>query len=320
MGVNVKHPIGRIIKFIFVARRKEKGYMTLMKKLITVLMMLLAWALPALAEPVLIDRLADPQADFSFAEDAELLQIIFPNIWDEDAAIIMCGGKVMLLDCAKEHHGSRVVNTLAQFGITHLDYVINSHPHNDHLLGFKAIAKAVKIDQLLFCFPENETKHMPVAMKTANQYGIPVGWYGDEDQFFLGDAVIDVWLKGDDSWTLNERSAQMRLQFGDRTMLFTGDMMQKTQKRLMEVVDHDLLNADILKYPHHGLSLPDNDFFDTVAPEYVIITNTAGDRTQKVRRYLDQRKVPWVTTSPGYVTLTTDGTTWVIERIPLASN
>lgn len=319
MDVSVKRSAGRIIKFIFLTLEAEKGYMKMMKKLIAALALMLALALPALAEPVLIDRLTDPQADFSFAENAELLRIIFPNVWDEDAAIITCGGKVMLLDCAKEYHGSRIVGALKQFGISHIDYVVNSHPHNDHLLGLKAVAAAVEIDQLLFCFPENETQHMPVAIKTADRYGIPVSWFGDGDQFILGDAVIDVWLKGDDDWTLNERSAQMRLQFGDRTVLFTADMMQKTQKRLLEVIDHSLLDVDIFKYPHHGLTLPDNGFFDLVSPAYVIITNTAGDRTQKVRRYLNQRGVPWVTTSPGYVTLTTDGATWVIERIPLSN-
>ena len=318
MGVYVKHLAARMFKFIFTHLEKGEGYMTLMKKLIAALAVLLVLTLPALAEPVVIDRLANPEADVPFAEDAELLRIIFPNVWDEDAAIILCGGKVMLLDCAKEHHGSRVVGALEQFGITHIDYVVNSHPHNDHILGFKAIAKAVEIDRLMFCFPEGETKHMAEAIKTADRYDIPVGWFGDEDQFYLGDAVIDVWLKGDDDWTLNERSAQMRLQFGDRTMLFTGDMMQKTQRRLMEVIDLNLLNVDIFKYPHHGLSLPDLGFFQTVSPAYVIITNTAGDRTQKVRRFLDQQNVPWVTTSPGYVTLTTDGKTWMIERIPLA--
>ncbi|MCH5288179.1 MAG: MBL fold metallo-hydrolase [Christensenellaceae bacterium] len=296
-----------------------------MKKFVTVLLILLSLSAAALGEsaaepPVLVDRIADPGAAFSFAEDAELLQIIFPNVWDEDAELILCGGEAMLIDCAKEQHGNRVVALLKQLGITELKYVINSHPHNDHILGLKSIAKAVKIDELLFCFPEKETKHMPVALKTADQYGIPVRWYADEERFQIGGAVIDVWLKGDDNWTLNERSAQMRLQFGERTMLFTGDMMQKTQKRLMEVIDPWLLDIDIFKYPHHGLSLPDDDFLATISPEYVIITNTAGDRTKKVRNYLTKQQIPWATTVPGYVSLTTDGKTWVIERIEMASN
>ena len=290
-----------------------------MKKLLLILCLCLAIALPptvfAADAPVIVDRIADPQAVFSFPEDAELLQVIFPNVWDADAELILCGGQAILIDCGKENQGSRVVGLLRQLGITHLDKVFNSHPHNDHLLGLSAIAKAVTIDELLFCFPENETKHMPVALNVAKKYGIPVGTYADGDRFEFGGAVIDVWLKGDDDWTLNERSAQMRLQFGDRTMLFTGDMMQKTQRRLMKVIDHELLNIDIFKYPHHGLSLPDDEFFDLVSPAYVIITNTAGDRTQKVRRYLNQRGVPWATSSPGYVSLTTDGQTWLIERI-----
>ena len=296
-----------------------------MKKRLIILLILWTLTLPALAEdavrpPVLVDRIANPQASFSFAEDAELLQIIFPNIWDEDAELILCGGEAILIDCAKENHGNRVVALLNQLGITELKAVINSHPHNDHILGLKSIARAVKIDQLLFCFPEKETKHMPVALQTADKYHIPVVWYADGEQFRIGGAVIDVWLKGDENWTLNERSAQMRLQYGERTMLFTGDMMQKTQRRLLEVIDPTLLDIDIFKYPHHGLSLPDDEFLDVMSPEYIIITNTAGDRTQKVRRYLDQRKIPWVTTVPGYVSLTTDGQTWVIERIEMATN
>ena len=296
-----------------------------MERFFAIFFILMTLYLPAMAEnttnpPILVDRIADPDAEFIFAEDAELLQIIFPNVWDEDAELIICGGKVMLIDCAKEHHGNRVVALMKQLGITHLDWVVNTHPHNDHILGLQTIAKAVTIDKLLFCFPEKETKHMPVAMKVASKYDIPVEWYADGDQFIIGSAIIDVWLKGDDNWNLNERSAQMRLQYGERTMLFTADMLQKTQKRLMEVIDHELLDVDIFKYPHHGLSLPDEEFFQLVSPEYVIITNTAGDRTKTVRRYLDKQNVRWATTVPGYVSLRTDGQTWVIERIEMDSN
>ena len=295
-----------------------------MKRFLLTLLILLSLTAAALAEtadpPALVDRIADPGAAFSFPEDAELLQIIFPNVWDEDAELILCGGEAILIDCAKEQHGSRVVALMEQLGVTELKYIVNSHPHNDHILGLKSIAKAVSIGALYVCFPEKETKHMPVAIQTADRYGIPVVWYEDGHRFEVGGAVIDVWLKGDDDWTLNERSAQMRLQFGERTMLFTGDMMQKTQRRLMEVIPPDLLDIDIFKYPHHGLSLPDNDFMELISPEYVIITNTAADRTQKVRRYLDQHGLRWATTVPGYVSLTTDGTTWVIERIDMGSD
>ena len=295
-----------------------------MKKCLLILLLLLSLTAAALGEsgepPVLVDRIADPGAAFSFPEGAELLQIIFPNVWDEDAELILCGGEAILIDCAKEQHGNRVVALLEQLGVTELKCVINSHPHNDHILGLKAIAKAVTIGELYFCFPEKETKHMPVAIQTADKYGIPVVWYEDGHQFKVGGAVLDVWLKGDDDWTLNERSAQMRLQFGDRTMLFTGDMMQKTQKRLMEVISPELLDIDIFKYPHHGLSLPDDAFMEMISPEYVIITNTAGERTKKVRSYLTKQKIPYATTVPGYISLTTDGTTWVIERLDMASD
>ena len=50
----------------------------------------------------LIDRIADPEAepDFAFAPDAELLEIIFPQVLNADAMLLRCGGRSILVDCA----------------------------------------------------------------------------------------------------------------------------------------------------------------------------------------------------------------------------
>ncbi|MHC4475383.1 MAG: ComEC/Rec2 family competence protein [Planctomycetota bacterium] len=59
------------------------------------------------------------------------------------------------------------------------------------------------------------------------------------------------------SWseTINGNSVTFRLDYGDFSMLFTGDHNQKSEERLLDHMDAnvlDLLNVDVMKVPHHG--------------------------------------------------------------------
>lgn len=71
---------------------------------------------------------AGVSADFAFAEDADLLEIIFPQILDCDAAFLRCGGETMLIDCATSGQAQRILNMFKQLGITHVDKIVNTHP------------------------------------------------------------------------------------------------------------------------------------------------------------------------------------------------
>jgi len=269
--------------------------------------------------PVFIDRITHPEAapEFTFAEDAELFRIIFPNLQDADCALLMSGEDTVMIDCSSRGYAWRVTDMLEQLGVEEIDLILNTHPHNDHLLGLEQIAKAVKVHGIAFCFPAEETPHMTAALATAEKYGIEVHWYEDDDRFDVGGGWIDAWLKGDAAWSLNARSAQMRVQFGERTALFTADALQETQRRLLDVIPPELLDCDVLKYPHHGLETLDDDFLLVVSPSFTVITNKFCDATRKTSGYLIERGIPHGFTTGGYLSFTTDGKTWLAEKIPM---
>ena len=263
-----------------------------------------------------IDRITDPTAepDFSFAPDAELLEIIFPQILNSDAALLRCGGHAILMDCSSAHQSGRVLSLLRELNVTHLDAVINSHPHYDHLQGLEAIASQVQVDELLVSFPLHYNKHMIQAEEVCRKLGIPIRTYGDMDTYTLGGTTLTAWCKGDDDWNANELSAIWKVQLGKATALFTGDAMLKTQLRLLETVPAKELDIDILKYPHHGLNKLNEDFYNATTPKFAVITNN-GTKPQEAKYFLKLKRVPMAFTVPGYVSLTTDGETWLIQRI-----
>lgn len=292
----------------------------MLKRIITFMLALLVLAsASAVAEdvaqpPVLVDRINAPEvnADFAFAEGAALFEVIFPQILNCDAILLRCGGETMLVDCATQGQAVRILNMCKQLGITHIDKVINTHPHEDHIGGFRDLIKEVTVDELWICFPADYNEHITKAVGYAEKAGIPVRTYADGDTFTLGDATIDVWkLEGSKS-ELNDCSAQFYITYGERTLLMTADLETPGQKKYVELKG-EALKADIIKYPHHGIDKLNADYMAAVSPLFLVVTNnhrqTAGWKA--IRNY----GIPYAYTVPGFVYLSTDGATWVADRI-----
>lgn len=289
-------------------------------KRILALLLLLMLALPAMAEetglPVLIDRVTDPEAyaDFAFAEDAALLEITFPQMVDCDAILLQCGGETMLVDACKQAYSERIINLCKQLGVTRIDKVVNTHPHEDHLGGFRDVIKEIEVGELWICFPETVNNHMKNAVKQANNAGIPVKTYADGDVFTLGGATIEVWKLEGKTSEMNDCSAQMKLTYGERTFLMTADLETNGQKKMLELKG-DALDTDILKYPHHGIQVLVEEYREAVSPLFMVITN--NHRQTAGWKWINSSKndIPFAYTVPNLVHLTTDGTTWIVEKL-----
>lgn len=293
-----------------------------MKKVLALLLMLML-ALPALAEetapPVLIDRVNSPEeyADFAFAENAELLAVTFPQMVDCDAILLQCGGETMLVDACKQAYSERIINMCKQLGVTRIDKVVNTHPHEDHIGGFKDVIKEIEVGELWICFPETVNNHMKNAVKAAQKAGIEVKTYADGDVFTLGGATIEVWKLDGTTAEMNDCSAQMMVTFGERTFLMAADLETGGQKKLVELKG-DALDADILKYPHHGIQVLTDEYREAVSPLFMVITN--NHRQTAGWKWINSNKntIPYAYTVPNLVHLTTDGTTWIAEKLPSA--
>ena len=292
-------------------------------KRILVFLLALMLALPVFAEDdvqlVVVNRVEDKAAypDFAFAEDADLLEVVFPQMLDCDAILLRCGGETILVDSCKKAFSQRIVNMCKQLGITRIDRVYNTHPHEDHIGGFRDVIKEIEVGELWICFPEDYNNHMKNAVSAAKKAGIPIKTYADGDVFTLGGATIEVWKLEGKSSEMNDCSAQMKVTFGERTFLMAADLETNGQKKFVELKG-DALDADILKYPHHGIDVLVDEYREAVSPLFMVITN--NHRQTAGWKWINGNKntIPYAYTVPDLVHLVTDGQTWLAEKIPSA--
>ncbi len=293
------------------------------RMLALLLALLMMTATSALTEeetlPILIDRHNHPElyADFAFAEDAELLEVVFPQMLQCDAILLRCGGETIMVDSCKKAFSKRIVNMCKQLGITRIDRVYNTHPHEDHIGGFRDVIKEIEVGELWICFPEDYNNHMTLAVNAAKKAGIPIKTFADGDTFTVGGATVEVWKMEGNSSEMNDCSAQMKVTFGERTMLLTADLEKKGQKTMLEL-HGDALDADILKYPHHGEDVLVPEYLAAVSPLFMVITNNHHKSAGWKWINGPQNTIPYAYTVPDLVHLVTDGTTWIAEKIPSA--
>lgn len=273
--------------------------------------------------PKVVNRVADPEAypDFDFSEDADLLEIWFPAVRDQDAAVFLYQGQVWMLDCGDERAQYEIVPLLRFLNITQVDRLINTHPHHDHLNGLYAVDAAAPVRELMICFPGDATRHMTAAMEYCKGNGIAISTFSDESVLGMGDGLVSflAWMKTDENESLNDRSAQFMVTYGDCSILFMADLEWAGQNQLLAALPAEDLKADLLRYPHHGKSRMLDQLFAEIDPALTIITNTS--RILEIRsstKFLDDKHAAAAYTHYPYSVLRvrTDGRHWICDRVP----
>ena len=112
-------------------------------------------------------------------------------------------------------------------------------------------------------------------LATAHERGVPVKIVhaGERLQFDPSTRIFVLQpeheYRGGD---LNNQSLVVKLCYGDRTMLLTGDAGTEVEHKL-EFVCKDLLSSDVLKVGHHGSSTSSSDsFLRNVHPSVALIS------------------------------------------------
>lgn len=269
---------------------------------------------------ILIDRTDNLTEEYTFPEGTPILEIVFPRVYSSDCAIVRFGYDVMMIDASAETNimQRRVQSALTSMGVDYIDIAFNSHPHHDHINGFSEVVKSVPIGRLVLTFEEDYNSKITRVTKDFNARGIPVEHAGGGDVFYLGageDVTIRVIQRNDTgSWSGNDRSAMLHIQYGERSILFAADIELPAQRSYGANSPDGSIQADILKYPHHGKDALDDSFLRAVSPSLCILTS-ADKALNGGKLYLHNQGIPYLLAYAGLTRLRTDGQVWVVDYL-----
>jgi beta-lactamase superfamily II metal-dependent hydrolase len=231
--------------------------------------------------------------------EAKSLQIIFLDIGQGDSILIQKGTKQILID-----GGPSGKTELAKLG-EHLPYfdreieiVIATHPDKDHIGGLIETARNYKIGKVLTTAAEKDTQAFKEWQETLEYNKIETleVWRGTEMKF--DEVEIKILApagKVDPSvGDANDKSVVARLDWGESSFLFTGDIESKAEREILESQEN--IDVDFLKIAHHGSKYSSSEsFLDAASPKDAVISvgakNSYGHPTEAVLSALKERDI-----------------------------
>lgn len=241
------------------------------------------------------------------------LTVYFLDVGQADSAIIICDDKVLMIDGDNAADSQFIYSMLRNtLDIQTIDYMIASHPHEDHVGGLAAALNACFVGVLYTPETDYPSKAWNNVLKYAEAQGTPVVIPMPGDTFEAGSAKVDIlgpmWFSNN----TNNMSLIVRITYGNVTFLFTGDAEREEEQDLVEA---DVpLQADVLKVSHHGSNSSSGDvFLGAVKPRYAVVSvgadNQYGHPAEEVLgRLIDAGAEIYRTDLQGTIICKTNGT------------
>lgn len=255
------------------------------------------------------------------------VKVCFIDVEQGDSTLIVAPEATVLIDGGTPPQANTIYSLLKEQKTSHLDYIINTHPHSDHVGGLaqlvKKLGKGGVEKVLITSYPEQlepNIQSWPDFLQNAKAVGAEIAQAEPDMTLQLGEeaklTILGPTKLYDD---MNDDSIVCRLDYGSASFLFTGDSGIQAVRDLGEAGCN--LEADILKLGHHGSSgSTDSVVLRLVDPKAAVVScgaeNDYGHPHREVTALLEERDIPclrtdlqgtiWAVTDGGSIAVTTD--------------
>ena len=199
-----------------------------------------------------------------------LMRVHFIDVGQADSTFIELGnGQTMLIDAGLG--GDDVVNYIRNLQYSSIDFVVATHPHDDHIGGMATVLDSFEIGKMYMPRQEHTISAFTNMLDVIENKSIELHEAKAGVNITTSGIIkIDILAPFAESYSnLNNCSAVVKLTYGETVMLFTGDAEQVIETQLL---DSDI-DADVLKVGHHGAgSASSRSFIKEVSPEVAVIS------------------------------------------------
>ena len=241
----------------------------------------------------------------------------FIDVGQGDASLIICDGEAMLIDGGASDKSDLIYAYLKKYDISHLKYIVGTHPDDDHIGGLSGALNYAKTERAFCSVDVYDSEPFSNFQKYLNQQRVVLEVPKVGTKLDLGSAKAEIIAPRVKNQDTNNNSIVIRIVYGNTSFLFTGDAEFDEENTILNA--RQTVSSDVLKVGHHGSEYSTSErFLEAVAPALAIIScgneNAYGFPTQTV---LDELKTNGVTLlrtdKQGDILVRSDGETITYE-------
>jgi competence protein ComEC len=252
------------------------------------------------------------------------LDIYFLNVGQGDSILIISpDGKTLLVDGGEDEKAVVGLNNKMGVFNQRIDYIIATHPDNDHIGGLDEVIDAYQVGVFISPKTDKKTKTYLNLVNKINSKNIEKVEATEDADFLLGCCVkIDlVWPAEEASDKIkddNSNSVSFFLYYGDFKAFFDGDLPQELED---EVVARNPVDINLLKVSHHGSKTATSEKYLSILRPEIAIISVGKDNSYRhpdisvVNRLKNLNAKVMRTDELGEIHYQTDGTNFLFTNI-----
>ena len=240
---------------------------------------------------------------------AEELKVYFIDVGQADSILIQQGEHSMLIDAGNNEDGGTVCNYIKAQGVSTLEHVVGTHPHEDHIGGLDNVINTFNVKNVYIPKKSATTKTYKDVLMAIKNKNLTIKAPVVGESFKLGKAEFTVLAPYKIYDDANNCSIVLKMKYENNSVLFTGDAEATSE---MDMVKGGAdLKCDVLKVGHHGSKTSTcSNFLSKVSPKYAVVSvgkdNKYNHPSQSTMDRLRDISV-YRTDENGTIVMTSDG-------------
>lgn len=225
-------------------------------------------------------------------------------------------GKVMVLDAGYPNVVSYVTEALDALGITCIDYLVASHPHEDHVGGFPVLIKKYEIGTMYTSpLTFEASSYYQAYLTAAQEKGLEHIILHEGDTFMFGKEIeVKVFNPPEEiqypkdyeinpTKFINDHSLTMKFTYGARSLMLAGDLYMSGEWAVIDRWNGELA-CDFMKANHHGSNTSSSSAWrKAVGPKITFITNAIIEDLNVTKRFTKEGQQMYHTLLDGSIRL-----------------
>ncbi len=196
----------------------------------------------------------------------------FIDVGQGDATMIISSDSTVVIDTGTGDHADSFAQYVKSY-TDNVDYLILTHPHEDHIGGADELLELVHVDNVIMSDAYSETYTFTKILDAIEAADIPVIEAKAGDKYAAGEIEFTILAPLSEFTDYNDYSIVTKVEFGSSSVIVTGDVEHHSEKLMVERYGPSGLKADILQMGHHGSATSNHEsFMECIAPEYAVIS------------------------------------------------
>ena len=249
----------------------------------------------------------------SIASKKELMKIHFIDCGHADSIFVQFpNGKCMLVDAAVKDFGESLENFIREKGYDHIDYVVATHPHSDHIGGMSRIIKNFTIGSFYTPNVIRNTPNFRNMLNALEEKNYKINFISQGDKIDIPSYSVRVLSPEKRQYLrMNNYSAVLKIAYNKVSAVLCADAETDSEREILQ--NESDLKTDVIKVGHHGsFTSTSTGFLKALQPRDAIISvgkdNEYGYPNKNIINRLKKKGIKiHRTDEDGNITMVTDG-------------